>query len=84
MQNEKSPGNDGLTKELYETFWNELKEILIGSVSETKEKGYLSASQRQAVIGLIEKKKDKEIHAKLDTHFKCRFKNNIKSTFRET
>ena len=57
MQNEKSPGNDGLTKELYETFWNELKEILIDSVSETKEKGYLSASQRQAVIGLIEKKR---------------------------
>ena len=59
MQNEKFPGNDGLTKELYETFWNELKEILIDSVSETKEKGYLSASQRQAVIGLIEKKKIK-------------------------
>ena len=28
-------------------------------MSETKEKGYLSASQRQAVIGLIEKKKIK-------------------------
>ena len=27
MQNNKSPGNDGLTKEFYEIFWNRLKEI---------------------------------------------------------
>ena len=46
----------GLTKEFYETFWNELKEIFIDSVSETKEKGNLSTSQRQAFIRLIEKK----------------------------
>ena len=39
MQNDKSPGNDGLTKEFYVTFWNELKEIFVDSVSEAKEKG---------------------------------------------
>ena len=50
MQNDKSAGNDGLKKEFYETFWNELKEICTDSVSETKE----------AIIRLIEKKdKDK-------------------------
>ena len=60
MQNDKSPGNDRLIKEFYETFWNELKKIFINSVSETKEKGHSSASQRQAIIRLIEKKdKDK-------------------------
>ena len=32
MQNDKSPDNDGLIKEFYETFWNELKEIFIDSV----------------------------------------------------
>ena len=27
MQNNKTPGNDGLTKEFYETFWNEIKHV---------------------------------------------------------
>ena len=27
MQNNKTPGNDGLSKELYETFWNEIKQV---------------------------------------------------------
>ena len=57
MQNDKSPGNDVSTKEFYVTFWNELKEIFIDSVSETKEKGHLSTSQRQAIIRLTEKKR---------------------------
>ena len=56
MQNDKSPGNDSLTKDIYETFWNELKEIFVDSVLEAKEKGHLSISQRQAIIKLIEKK----------------------------
>ena len=50
MQNDKSPGSDDLTKELYETFWNELKEIFVDSVLETKEKGQLDISQIHAII----------------------------------
>ena len=56
MQNDKSPRNDGLTKEFYETFWDDLKEIFVNSVREAKEIGHLSTSQRQAIIKLIEKK----------------------------
>ena len=56
MQSDKSPGNDGLTREFYETFWTELKEIFVYSVSEAKEKGILSTYQRQAIIKLIEQK----------------------------
>ena len=29
MENNKSPGNDGLTKEFYVTFWSELKDTFI-------------------------------------------------------
>ena len=56
MQSEKSPGNDGLTREFYETFWTELKDIFVYSVSEAKEKEILSTCQRQAIIKLIETK----------------------------
>ena len=55
MENNKSPGNDGLTKEFYITFWNKVKAPLL-----VIEKAYLvkqlSTSQKQAVIKLIEKK----------------------------
>ena len=34
MENNKSPGNDGLTKEFYVTFWSELKDTFILSLKE--------------------------------------------------
>ena len=40
-------GKDGLTKESYETFGDELREIFLDSVREAKEIGLLSTSQRQ-------------------------------------
>ena len=56
MKNNKSPGNDGLTKDFYEDFWGEIKELLIASATEAKHRDELSISQRQAKIRLIEKK----------------------------
>ena len=47
MQDNKSPGNDGLTKEFYEGFWDEIKELLIASVTEAKSRSELSISQRK-------------------------------------
>ena len=62
MANNKSPGNDALTKEFYEVFWDDLKTPLISSFKSAFVKGELSNSQKQAVIKLIEKKdKDKRL-----------------------
>ena len=59
MQNNKSPGNDGLTKKIYNGFWDGIIESLIASVTETKNRVELSILQRQVIIKLIEKKRQK-------------------------
>ena len=58
--NNKSTGNDGLTKEFYQTFWQDVKDIFFNSLQESKRLKYLCTSQHQAVIKLLEKpNKDK-------------------------
>ena len=56
MQYNKSPGNDGLTREFYEMVSNEIRNAFMNSIMEVREKNKLNTSQRQAVIKLIEKK----------------------------
>ena len=59
-KNGKSPGNDGLTREFYVVFWKNIGNVVFESYLEGKQKGFLSISQRQAVIKLLEKRgKDK-------------------------
>lgn len=53
-KNDKAAENDGLTKESYETFWDNIKETLDSSINKAKIEQ--SISQRQAIIRLIEKK----------------------------
>ena len=60
MNNNKSPGNDGLSKEIYICFFEKLADPLIQALNQSFVDGEMSISQRQAVITLIEKKgKDK-------------------------
>ena len=54
--NNKTPGNDGLTKDFF--FWDEIKELLINSPHTALYKKELSISQRQAVIIMLTEKKD--------------------------
>ena len=51
----KSPGNDGLTQEFYEYFWETISQPLYESYTESIRKGKLSTSQRQNIISLLEK-----------------------------
>ena len=56
MNEDTSLGNDGLTVEFYKFFWEDIKYTYIASMIEGKLKGFLSTSQRQAIIKLIEEK----------------------------
>ena len=59
FQKNKSPGNDGLTVEFYVAFWPVFGNLLVESLNYAFEYGELSNSQKQAVIILVEKKKEK-------------------------
>ena len=51
----KSPGNDGLTQEFYEYFWNEICHTFYESYIESKNTKKLTTSQRQNIICLLGK-----------------------------
>ena len=52
----KSLGHDGLTKEFYEHFLDNLKSFIIDSSKQSKIDVHFSISQRQAIIKLVAKK----------------------------
>ena len=56
VPNNKSPGNDGIAKELYKVFWDDVKMPLLLSVNKAFKVGELTTSQKQAVIKISEKK----------------------------
>ena len=62
MANNKSPGNDGLSKEFYVCFFNEIHTYLLNTLNCSLSCGHMTSSQRQAVITLIGKKgRDKRL-----------------------
>ena len=62
MENNKSPGNDGLSKEFYECFWDEIKKPFLASIHKVFLNQELSTSQKRGVIKMSEKKTKIEIH----------------------
>ena len=58
MKNEKSPGSDGLTKEFYIIFWNDLKDILKEMLNNIYLANTLSESQKEGIIKLLYKKRN--------------------------
>ena len=55
FEKNKTPGEDGFSKEFYETFFDLLTQNLLDSYNEAFQKGSLSVSQRRGVISLIPK-----------------------------
>ena len=61
FKNNKSPGNDGISAEFYKKFWPIFGKYIVDSFNESFEKGELTTSQKQAIITLIDKKKDRSL-----------------------
>ena len=60
MSNNKSPGYDGFTVEVFKFFWNDLGYFLVRSLNYALHKGELSVTQKLGVITCIPKgNKDK-------------------------
>ena len=55
FENNKTPGNDGLSIEFYKFFWPEFGTFPVDSLNYAYIHGELSNSQKEAVITLIEK-----------------------------
>jgi hypothetical protein len=60
MQNNKSPGKDGLTREFYTKFWNHLAAPLTEVANWNHAIESMSPSQREALLKLLYKKRTKE------------------------
>ena len=56
IDNNKSPGKDGLSKEFYECFWAEVKKPFLASIHKVFLNQELNTSQIQAVIKMLEKR----------------------------
>ena len=56
IQNEKSPGIDGLPTEFYKLIWKDIQDYLYKSYKASFYKGNLSISQQRGIITLIPKK----------------------------
>ena len=70
MDNDRSPGNDGITKEFYITFWDAVKEPFCASIQQSFIVGELGTFQKQAIVKLIEKKEIEDLLKTADlSHF---------------
>ena len=61
MANNKSPGNDCLTKEFLETFWEEIKIPLCNSITKSYQNGEPTISQRHFISKVWDERLKKAI-----------------------
>ena len=80
MQNDKSPGTDGMTVNFFKFFWKQLGSFVVRSLNEGFLKGEMSVTQKEGIIICIPKgDKPREFLKKLETNFtvKCNLQNRI-------
>lgn len=65
MPNNKSPGNDSLTKKFCKPFYGEIKITLRDSTMKSYQNGELSSSQKQAVIKVIKRTRNQSENERL-------------------
>ena len=77
----KTPGKDGLSKEFYEVFRDDVDIPLLASINDAFMKEELSTSQKETVIKLIEKNVSGKKILEMETNIlaKCKFKIDCKS-----
>ena len=59
MNNDSSPGSDGLTTPFYKFFWPKIKILVYNAFIRALDKGELSTSQKRRIITLIHKGEDR-------------------------
>ena len=50
MQNDKSPGTDGMTVNFFKFFWNDIGDFVIRSINEGFKRGEMSVTQKEGII----------------------------------
>ena len=77
----KTPGKDGLSKEFYEVFRDDVEIPLLASINDAFMKEELSTSQKETVVKLIEKNVSGNKILEMETTIlaKCKFKIDCKS-----
>ena len=55
MENDKTTGNDGLSKSFYKLFWDVVKISLLPPINDAFIKEELNTSQKEVVIELMDK-----------------------------
>ena len=60
MENNKSPGSDGITCEFYKIFWNDVSKFFLDSINYSYNIGTLNPLQKQSIVTLLPKK-DKDL-----------------------
>ena len=55
MENNKSPGSDGITAEFYKIFWHDVKPYHIKSINNSFLNDHLTTLQKQNILPLIPK-----------------------------